>query len=794
MEQFSKYLSTNLVPEWRDAYCSYENLKGHVIRVKNQRKTGGQPLLRRNYSLQPETAPSPTQGHFIQIKHKPHEYLGVNLPVVETEVLVPGSQGRNEGIFFARLDDELNKVNAFYLVKETEFQKHAEILDMQMQTLFELKLENERQGFNHVTSFSKPAMPWLSDHESDRTTPIRPILNRNKSIRVMDEVVSQHNEVLFNTISNRKGRTNLLGEPSKQLEDIDKVEKISSPDYILSPAAAEPRMSSQPSIRSRKRSKPVLQALPELRIHEDPVETHEGAKSILEGEGGTSIGASITNSERMLRDAFIEFYRGLTLLKSYSQLNRQAFSKLLGKYDKAANTNVTKIYMKEVDASYFSTSDRVPLLLSWVESMFADLFMEGDRQRARDCLKPRRRSTQHRITFFLGLFTGCCMALFVACAAVLHVLSASFTPEQEESRLTIYISSVFPIFSMTALLLLHMYMYGLDVYCWSETRINYAFIFEYAPGTELDYRKVLLVTTGLTSLFLLGMLGHLTATLYDSPYTDFIPLGLLVILMLMLFSPFDCIYRSSRFFFLRTLFRALTAPTYRVKLADFFLGDQLCSQVPVLRNIEYAMCYYVGGWFLTRDGDKCTNNQNFLLGYYFISALPYWCRTMQCLRRNIEEGGRVHLGNAGKYTSAMVAVVMKTFYGREASRFSLNAYIFSSVIATVYQTYWDIVMDWGLLDWKSHNRWLRDKLVLEKTYLYYISMGTNVLFRLAWVLSITRFHFGGMEPHFSDFILAALELLRRGIFNFHRLENEHLNNVGKFRATKTVPLPFQRNM
>ena len=25
----------------------------------------------------------------------------------------------------------------------------------------------------------------------------------------------------------------------------------------------------------------------------------------------------------------------------------------------------------------------------------------------------------------------------------------------------------------------------------------------------------------------------------------------------------------------------------------------------------------------------------------------------------------------------------------------------------------------------------------------------------------------------------------------HRLENEHLNNVGKYRAVKTIPLPFR---
>jgi hypothetical protein len=42
-------------------------------------------------------------------------------------------------------------------------------------------------------------------------------------------------------------------------------------------------------------------------------------------------------------------------------------------------------------------------------------------------------------------------------------------------------------------------------------------------------------------------------------------------------------------------------------------------------------------------------------------------------------------------------------------------------------------------------------------------------------------------------LLAALEIIRRGIWNFFRLENEHLNNVGKFRAFKSVPLPFNYN-
>ncbi|KAL8035508.1 hypothetical protein ABFX02_12G101300 [Erythranthe guttata] len=39
-------------------------------------------------------------------------------------------------------------------------------------------------------------------------------------------------------------------------------------------------------------------------------------------------------------------------------------------------------------------------------------------------------------------------------------------------------------------------------------------------------------------------------------------------------------------------------------------------------------------------------------------------------------------------------------------------------------------------------------------------------------------------------LVASLEIIRRGIWNFFRLENEHLNNVGNYRAFKSVPLPF----
>ncbi|KAK1395213.1 hypothetical protein POM88_014269 [Heracleum sosnowskyi] len=66
----------------------------------------------------------------------------------------------------------------------------------------------------------------------------------------------------------------------------------------------------------------------------------------------------------------------------------------------------------------------------------------------------------------------------------------------------------------------------------------------------------------------------------------------------------------------------------------------------------------------------------------------------------------------------------------------------------------------------------------------------NVLLRLAWLQTVLDFQVSFLHKQTLITIVASLEIIRRGIWNFFRLENEHLNNVGKYRAFKSVPLPF----
>lgn len=45
---------------------------------------------------------------------------------------------------------------------------------------------------------------------------------------------------------------------------------------------------------------------------------------------------------------------------------------------------------------------------------------------------------------------------------------------------------------------------------------------------------------------------------------------------------------------------------------------------------------------------------------------------------------------------------------------------------------------------------------------------------------------GFIESELMITILSPLEVFRRFMWNFFRLENEHLNNCGKFRAVRDI--------
>ncbi|KAG4909085.1 hypothetical protein AAZX31_20G029700 [Glycine max] len=524
--------------------------------------------------------------------------------------------------------------------------------------------------------------------------------------------------------------------------------------------------------------------------------THETPRSTIKGvlnfPGHAELNFSRKNLnkvEEQLKRSFIEFYRKLRLLKSYSFLNTLAFSKIMKKYDKITSRDAAKAYMKMVDNSHLGSSDEVTKLMDRVEKTFTKHFYNSNRNKAMSILRPKAKRERHRVTFSTGFLAGCTAALILALILIVRTRHILQTPGS-----TKYMDTLFPLNSLYGFVVLHLLMYAANIYYWRRYRVNHSFIFGFKQGIELGYNQVLLLGFGLAVLALGGVLVNLDMQIdpqtkdYQT-FTELIPLILLLVVIAILLCPINIFYRSSRVFFLICLFHCICAPLYKVTLPDFFLADQFTSQVQALRDLEFYICYYGWGDFKHRE-NTCNKSSVFITFSFIIAVIPYWSRFLQCLRRLFEEKDPMQGYNGLKYFLTIIAVCLRTAYSlNKSTAWNVLAWIFS-IFAAVASTYWDLVIDWGLLQKESKNRWLRDKLAVPHKSVYFIAMVLNVLLRFAWLQTVLNFKFSFLHKQALTTIVACLEIIRRGIWNFFRVENEHLTNVGKYRAFKSVPLPF----
>ncbi|KAL6185146.1 hypothetical protein ACLB2K_041281 [Fragaria x ananassa] len=773
MVKFSKELEAQLIPEWKDALVNYWQLKKQVKKIKVSRvpkqtsdadygvsifdpicfvaKKISDKLFNFDNKL----------TEIIQVKSKIRENSEEE-EIYETELVQLFSEEDEVRVFFERLDEELNKVNQFYKTKEIEFLERGEILNKQLQILLDLKqILNDRRWKNCVSKQKSSSVPssWSStprnsDYGSDNSAELS-ATPTSTELTQTDEAIAalERNGVSFTNTATR-------GKTKK----------------------GKPKMAMRIDIPNNTPTR-TISAVTSM-LWEDLVNNPKK-----EGTGEFINRKKIQCAEKMIRGAFVELYRGLGLLKTYSSLNMVSFIKILKKFDKVSNQQASASYLKAVKRSHFISSDKVVKLMDEVETIFTKHFASNDKKKAMKFLRPRQQKESHMVTFFVGLFTGCFVSLFSVYALLAH-LSGIFSPSTEMD----YMETVYPVFSVFALLSLHLFMYGCNLFMWKSTRINCNFIFEFQPSTALKYRDAFLICTTFMTAVVGAMVLHLIlrANNFLPSQVDAIPGIFLLFSIALLICPLDIFYRPTRYCFIRVIRNIVCSPLYKVLMVDFFMADQLTSQIPLLRHMESTACYFLAGSFRTHQYETCKTGRLYRELAYVISFLPYYWRAMQCARRWFDEADVNHLANMGKYVSAMVAAGARITYANQQNHLWFSIVVVTSVVATVYQLYWDFVKDWGLFNPHSKNLWLRDELVLKNKSTYYFSMALNAVLRVAWVETVMGFHkISYVESRLVDFLLASLEVIRRGHWNFYRLENEHLNNVGKFRAVKTVPLPFR---
>ena len=193
-------------------------------------------------------------------------------------------------------------------------------------------------------------------------------------------------------------------------------------------------------------------------------------------------------------------------------------------------------------------------------------------------------------------------------------------------------------------------------------------------------------------------------------------------------------------------------------------------------------------WNLAVDGDVCLGQGSYLRP--ILACLPAWFRFAQCLRRYRDtKDAFPHLVNAGKYSTTFFVVLFSSLNVASQVQYGgfFYAWIICAVISSLYAYAWDIKMDWGLLDSSesNENKFLREEIVYASKGYYYFAIAEDFILRFGWAISLSlseKFQ----NSHLVATFLAPLEIFRRFVWNFFRLENEHLNNCGQFRATRDI--------
>ncbi|XP_068468356.1 phosphate transporter PHO1 homolog 10-like isoform X4 [Phaseolus vulgaris] len=691
-----KDFKQQMVPEWEKEYMDYEGLKKILKEMKSSKQTTHNRSLQHRLRLERAFRGLPLQG-------SNHQREGdIEDQVIEVKTLEQeGSKqlyktdfhklheegGEAEARFFQKLDEELNKVNAFYKDQVEAVNHEFNLLSKQLEALVALRVKVKSPDTELKQILSSPEETAGQNHQPKDSmigTEVDPVQQTNRNIH-HEEQAEAHNNY------NRR-------DPLEILEHVKVDNSLQSPMSTFKKAFTD---SSDNELSFSKE---------ELR-----------------------------KIEEQLRLVFVEFYQKLLHLKDYSFMNLSEFSKIMKTYEKRTSRAASTAYMKVVDNSYLGSSDEVNFLLEKVESTFIRNFTHSNHKKGRKLLRQKTKTEKHSITFFTGFFSGCFVALLVA--TILRITSQQFIKKKKG---TFYMENIFPL---------------------------------YRAGTELDYREIFLLTSGHAVVVLLCFLINLQIEMNSrsqqyKTVTELVPLILVLLVLLIIFCPLNIIYRSSRFFFIRCLFRCICAPFLTVRFADFFLADQLTSQFQAFKSVELYICYY-GLGEESRRQKKCHSR-----GIY------------NCMRQFYEEGDMNRAFNSLNYLSTITAMVFRTaFELKKGSSWKVLALV-TSAIAVLQNTYWDIVKDWGLLQRRSKNPCLRDKLILPRRSVYLIAMVVDIALRISWMQLVFEMDWSPLHKVAIITVTSCLEIVRRGIWNFFRLENEYLNNVGNYRAFKSVPHPF----
>ncbi|RWV94789.1 hypothetical protein GW17_00042639 [Ensete ventricosum] len=343
----------------------------------------------------------------------------------------------------------------------------------------------------------------------------------------------------------------------------------------------------------------------------------------------------------------------------------------------------------------------------------------------------------------------------------------------------LFLYEVFLYFNPLLLVTLMVWLWGVNLWVFSQSSINYAKVFD-LDHTHLTYREIWKCATWMTIIVPTSMAAYLY--LYSHGEVSLgasQPVILYVAILMVLIFPFEIFYLSSRYYLLRTVWRIiLPVQMQAITFSDFFLADIMTSMSKVFSDLERSVCRMFNrqvatiAWF---EADSVCGSHSVVIPVVLV--FPYVCRFFQCLRQYKDTKERTCLFNALKYSTAVPVIFLSALKYHVLPVSWTNFYhplwLISSVINSLYSFYWDVTRDWDLSVFsrifKLKNPHICTNLFYGRIWVYYWVIGSNLILRCTWTYKLSA-HL--RHNHLTVFTITALEIMRRFQWIFFRVENE----------------------
>lgn len=295
---------------------------------------------------------------------------------------------------------------------------------------------------------------------------------------------------------------------------------------------------------------------------------------------------------------------------------------------------------------------------------------------------------------------------------------------------------------------------------------------------------------------------------------QYLPLSLLIYTSYKTFASGPTIGKTRMFTTLkRVLVGNINSKTMRTN--DILISDSLTSYAKVINDF---------GSFIWVTFIPTQNSYNVVLEAVVLS-LPGFIRVRQCWLEYRITGRRQHFYNMIKYCcqlgpnfiNLLIKMKMNQITEDTAASSDLNSlntwWYVSSFISSSYSFIWDVRMDWGfgLFEpvffqvYRGFNPLREYNLLVYKNFLaYYGVIVTDFLLRFIWVFKIYvikttevqlglrhrvgNFLFGYDFLSFGFLVLEVLEILRRWLWCFLKLENDLVELQARDDITHAIPL------